>query len=61
MQPVLTALIAAALGVAMSGRAHAADLEVLPSRICQAPSYEIFAANDRRQLHNGAPDSSAQA
>lgn len=61
MHPFLTTLFVIALGAAMSGPAHAADLEVLPSRICQEPAYEMFADGGRRRADSTAVSPSAAA
>lgn len=51
MQHVMTALSAAALAATVLGPARAAELEMLPSGICQAPLYEVYL--DSARSHPG--------
>lgn len=41
-------LLAAVLAVAASGTAHAEDLAILPSHVCQPPSHDEFAVGTPR-------------
>lgn len=55
MQHVMTALSAAALAALALGPAYAAELEVLPSGICQTPLYEVYLDSARPRPGRAVP------
>lgn len=55
----LAAVLVAALWPTAPGPARAAEPEILPSGICQAPSYEVFLAGKRGTDVNAASGAAA--